>query len=289
VIRNVVRVAEVLDLSVPRLTSVLDSGRSAWIERSQVIRGKLRPLQIARSDLRRVHDSILRRICSRFPVHPASYCERRRGALAAARVHARHAHFLHLDLKGFFPSVTRTRIEGVFSRAHFRPLEAQILAELVTCDNQLPQGASTSVALGNAVLYHLDARINTLCRKRGLSYTRYVDDLAVSGGSRLQRAEGLITRIVEDEGWTVAGKKGGLRGVNERHRYLGIVLNATPNIDRSYVKDLRFLISQHGREGRLSDSLINTLKGRLAYVTGVNPRLGRSLNLRLEAASESKG
>jgi RNA-directed DNA polymerase len=276
-------VAYQLGIPVGNLVSVLRTGRDGWIDRRKMVRQKIRPLRIARRELRRVHDAILVRLCPSLRSHRACYCVKGKGALEAARVHARHPYLFHLDLKDFFPSVTTMHVERALTLSGFPDLEAKVIADLVTCDNQLPQGASTSVAVGNAVLYTLDVRIAGICRKHGFSYTRYVDDLAISGGSRIVRLKKLIDRILLEEGWSTRGK-GGLKGENQRHSYLGVILNASPNVDRSYVKDLRFLISGLRKEPR-SATLSQRISGKLAYITSVNPSLGNSLTAQFKTVA----
>jgi RNA-directed DNA polymerase len=273
-------VAQIIGMPVATVASVLASGSKGWILRSRMVRQKVRPLRIARRELRKVHDAILKRLCPSLRCHEASYCVKGKGALEAAQLHARHPYLLHLDLKDFFPSVTTRQVATALSSSGLPDLEARIIADLVTCDDQLPQGASTSVAIGNTVLYELDIRIAGICRKHGLSYTQYVDDLAISGGGRIARHKSLIERVIADEGWVIGGK-GGLKGKYEQHRYLGVILNATPNVDRSYVKDLRFLISRN-RIKPFSERLLQQVRGKLTYVTALNPSLGRSLASQFE-------
>jgi len=197
--------------------------------------------------------------------------------VAAARLHAGHSVLLHLDLKGFFPSVGLERVKAGLTSVGFTPEAADLITQLTTIDDCLPQGACTSVALGNLVLGKLDGRLARLCRLRGLTYTRYVDDIGISGGGRLAEAERLIRRIVADEGWVI-GSKGGLLGVDSRHRYVGIVLNASPNLSSDYIKDLRFLIGFLVKNpAAASERVLLRLRARVRWVAQVNPRRAKPL------------
>ncbi|HEY5116030.1 MAG TPA: reverse transcriptase domain-containing protein [Nakamurella sp.] len=51
----------------------------------------------------------------------------------------------------------------------------------------LPQGAPNSPRLANLVSYSLDRRIDAYSRAAGIRYTRYADDLTLSGGPELPR------------------------------------------------------------------------------------------------------
>lgn len=241
------------------------------------VNGKERRLLIPRPQLRRLQGSICKKILARVSPHHAAYCCRGKGALQAATAHLRHPYLLHLDIAAFFPSVTPDRVNDTWRRLGISPVVAHVLAGLTTVYGQLPQGASTSVGIGNLVLYPLDCRIAGLCRREGLTYTRYVDDIAISGGKRLKRVQRTVSKIVIDEGWRT-NDKGGLLGPDRRHRYVGIVINTRPNVDPSYISDLyRLQRTLAKTERKLSGLGARQLMGRLNYVRYVNPPVGEKL------------
>ena len=45
----------------------------------------------------------------------------------------------------------------------------------------LPQGAPTSPAITNIIMYDFDERVGEFCAERGIAYTRYCDDMTFSG------------------------------------------------------------------------------------------------------------
>lgn len=277
-LRTLTGVLAVLRLTDKQLASLREDPQRHWQVRTIQARGKSREIRIPSRLLRTAHQRLLKGPLRSVPIHAASYCERGKGGLAAARLHAKHPVLLHLDLKGFFPSVSPERVQEELQRVRFDGGAAQLIAELTTVDDQLPQGASTSVALGNLVLGRLDGRIAKLSMSRGLTYTRYIDDLGISGGRRLADAEDLIRRIVADEGWTIGNGKGGLLGVDKRHKYLGVLVNVSPNVDAEYVKDVRFLIKALGAPNSSpSQSLLRRLWGRINWVSAVVPAKGLAL------------
>ena len=283
---SVASLATRLSVSERLLISLLDAGDAEWRQRQVLTGGKLRTLLLPSRRLATVQQVILKRPLEALRIHDASFCVRRRGALRAAEKHARHPYLLHLDIKDFFPSVSPGQVtESLKARGESHQL-SPLIAQLTTAYGQLPQGACTSVALANLVLYRLDVRLSNLCRKEGVTYTRYVDDLAVSGGQRVSRLEPLVRKIVGEEGW-VLGKKGGLYDGDSQHRYLGIILNAKPNIDRAYIDDLRFVLTQLRRGTALDASQRTRLLGRIEYVKSVNSEVGTRLATRFKEASST--
>lgn len=153
-----------------------------------------------------------------------AFCRRGAGVLKAVRQHRAHPALLHRDLTNFFPSVSDVAIGRTLKRRGFSQRSSSDLAAICTLDGRLIQGSPASVTLGNLVLGKLDARIGSLCEQKGLTYTRYVDDLAVSGGRRrLESLQPLIDRIIQDEGYPF-GSKGGLFTLDEYCEYLGIAI-----------------------------------------------------------------
>ncbi len=146
---------------------------------------------------------------------------------------------LRLDLANFFPSVREGAVKDCLLRLGARGELANAMVRLVTLRERLPQGAPTSVAVADIVLCRLDVRLAGMAERRGFTYTRYVDDITVSGGKRLARFEDLTRRIVTELGWELNEEKGSLVGPRQRHSLLGAVVNAKPNVSREYFDDVR--------------------------------------------------
>ena len=238
--------------------------------------GKRRILTIPSPELRRVQRCVLRNLLDSLTPHRAAACVRKRGAVWMMHRHKRHPFLLNLDIQDFFPSVSRSRVAAGLSRLGLR--DAELLSALVTVNDELPQGAPTSVAIGDIALFPLDVRIAGLARAEGLVYSRYVDDLAVSGGSRIRdRFQRVIERFATEEGWKL-NKKGGLVGPGERHVVLGAIVNAEPNVSNRYFSDVRSYLRliERGQAQPTSDEL-EQLGSRVAWISHVNPPKGQAL------------
>jgi hypothetical protein len=272
-----IRLAELIELPLPALRADAQNVESLYRTRKIWRKGKERLLRLPSKELKRIQRKLSARFFSLIPPHPAAYCHRGRGALAAARLHSGHPWMYTLDIRDFFPSVTRAHVAHSLAWYGVPAPTRRLVAKLITVENQLPQGASTSVAAGNLVLSRLDRRIGGLARKHGLTYTRYVDDLCVSGGKRIRKLESHIRRIVAED-WEVHPDKGGVVGPDERHQFLGLIVNTRPNVSSAYVRDIRDLLrTLRAAETPLLPRDASRLRGRISYIRSVNRSMGDRL------------
>lgn len=101
--------------------------------------------------------------------------------------HIGNCFFLRVDISSFFPSITRTIIsEELGNYLHLgedSETLISLISDMVTINEVLPQGASTSPAISNLVMARLDQRILKYCQVFDVNYSRYADDLLFSSKS----------------------------------------------------------------------------------------------------------
>ncbi len=106
--------------------------------------------------------------------------------LSFLKEHIGSNYFLRVDIKSFFPSITKEIIEAELRNIFFINSEdekdklSKLVSDLVTLNNSLPQGACTSPVISNLIMRRLDQRILKYCQALGVIYTRYADDLLFS-------------------------------------------------------------------------------------------------------------
>ena len=86
-----------------------------------------------------------------------------------------------LDIENFFGSINFHLTEDIFKNLGYSNLISNLLAKLCYLNGSLPQGAPTSPAISNIIMYNFDETMSVYCREQELKYTRYADDLAFSG------------------------------------------------------------------------------------------------------------
>ncbi|HTS13970.1 MAG TPA: reverse transcriptase family protein [Candidatus Limnocylindrales bacterium] len=193
---------------------------------------------------------------------------RGRSPATNAKLHTGKPVVFTLDVKDFFPSVGPATIRRVFSVLGFGAQALEALVDATTWDNQLPQGAPTSVALANLAMYRVDVRILRLARLHGFAYTRYVDDLAISGGWRLLDFRRLVQRIVQEEGFRINPAKVKTMPAHTRQVVTGLIVNEKLNLPREQRDEMRRRAVHLDRLG--IDPA--TVRGQLAWFSSINPQ-----------------
>lgn len=199
-----------------------------------------------------------------------------------ARMHCGRKELLKIDLKDFFPSIGIRRVLFIFNRLGYPPNVAYALSKLCTLGDQLPQGAATSPALSNIIAGSMDTRIYKLCKANRLRYTRYADDIAISGKHIPQGIRRMFFEIIEDEGFDINPAKVRFLGDGDRKIVTGLdITSGTPRVTRKFrrelKKDVYFVwsagLSSHvSRRKIFAPNYVEQLEGRVRFWASVEPQ-----------------
>ncbi|HHT3528363.1 TPA: retron St85 family RNA-directed DNA polymerase [Enterobacter asburiae] len=242
--------------------------------------GGIRHIESPLKELKAIQRWVLRYILDKLS--PSSYAKgfvRKKSILDNAKPHEGNQYVLNLDLKDFFTTVQASHVYTLFKNIGYNNNIAFILTSFCTKSGYLPQGAPTSPALSNLVCLRLDHRISTYCKKRALIYTRYADDLCISGNKILilQKASYLIKDIICDEGFTINAKKEKFLGPKVRREVTG--LTVTPKITISkknyclYRKRIYDLVRTE------TPNKHEIIKGILSFVRSIDKDKGKKLSV----------
>ena len=279
--------ARLLGIGVQQLEDIAANVPAMYRQENREIGSKMRILSIPMPTLKALQRDIYDAILSRIPTHEAVFCRPGRGILDAVRRHQGHPYLLHLDIRNFFPSTSHQRVRGVLKAAGFCADVASLLTRLTTYRKQLPQGAPTSVAMGNIVLERLDNSLWNLCRGFGLTYTRYVDDIAISGGRRVNDVEERARRIFERHGWELSAKGGLTQIRKDKPKLLGIILGTSLSVDPTYLADVSIALNDYIDSNiKPSKAEMMRLRGRISWTASVDPDSGRELESLLSKLDE---
>ncbi len=304
-------VARALELTIPRLRWLAyhtEASRTSHYVHFEVPKksGGTRMLSSPHKTMAQSQQWILRNILDRIPAHNSAHgFLTGRSTLTNALPHVSMGVVVNVDLKEFFPSITFPRINGLFQGFGYSPAVGTILALICTeCPRRkveydgkvyfvstgpraLPQGACTSPALSNLVSRKLDARLSGLCARLGWNYTRYADDMTFSSTGKTSNEIGYllarVRHVVEDEGFSINGKKTRVQRQSCAQSVTGIVVNERPGVERKTVRRVRAILHRAAREGLQAQNraglpdFARHLDGMIAYISMVNPRHGQGL------------
>ncbi|MCA9604391.1 MAG: RNA-directed DNA polymerase [Myxococcales bacterium] len=270
--------------------------RARWIPKRSV---GWRLVEAPKARLRRAQRCLLDRVLASVPPHEAAHgFVPGRSVLDHARAHVRQAVVVRLDLEDFFASVPAAQVRAVFRTAGYGEDVAVALTALSTtrtppallrspwvsrfetrqrlAHRHLPQGAPTSPWIANLAAYRLDLRVSALARSLGATYTRYADDLVLSGDEGFARGvERLLPRlgaIAIEEGFALQHRKTRVTRAGASQRVCGLVVNEGARVSRRERERLEAILFNCVKHGPASQNrgdhprFRDHLLGRIAWV-----------------------
>lgn len=274
-----------------------------WVRKPD---GSARLLERPKREMKDLQRQVLHQILDRIPVHDAAHGFRvGRSVRTGAAPHVGRQVVIRLDLESFFSGITAGRVYGIFRLAGYPEPVAHSLAALCTTvtpraviqsappapaalweprrrmlhrlrSPHLAQGSPTSPALANLSAHRLDRRLAGLVSTFGASYTRYADDLVISGERHIARTSrsiiDLVAEIARDEGFAVHPLKTKVFTAAQRQTVTGLVVNRRANVARPDFDRLRAILhdaatngpDHANREGH--PDFRSHLLGRIAWV-----------------------
>ena len=197
-----------------------------------------------------------------FPVHDCAHgFVTGRSIVTNAHPHICQGFVLNVDLKDFFPSVDRSKVEAVFSKFNLSGYE-----DIVLLNGVLPQGAPTSPVISNLAMFALDNAMQSLANTYGYAMTRYADDITFSGKVFSKTILSKIVDLIHEYGFKVNDSKTKLFFRSQRMLVTGLVVNERVNITRKLRRKIRAMKHQF-------DSLTEVEKQWLAGMNGVTSML----------------
>ncbi|AVP96483.1 RNA-directed DNA polymerase [Ahniella affigens] len=245
-------------------------------------RGGVRTISAPRAALKGVQRWILDNILNCFLPHKCAFGFRaKKSILNHARTHCTAGRILKLDVAEFFPSIKLDRVIGLFKSFGYTPGVAFTLASLCCLDRQLPQGAPTSPAISNLVCRRLDNRLHAFASKNRFRYSRYADDIALSGRDLNSSVIQIIRGILAEEGFALRDDKTRIYGVHSKRILTGLSASLDgvklPREDRRQLRSVCHQIRKFGFLSYLANNKIRDpmflarLIGRFSFWCYIEP------------------
>ena len=234
-----------------------------------------------------IKDNILDRIKIHDSANGFAY---NKSIITNASLHVNKEMILNIDLKDLFPSIDSKKVFYVFNTlCGYDKNMAYCLTKLVSYDDGLPQGACTSPILSNIVSYKMDIRLKKLAESKGITYTRYADDITFSG-DRAVVNDGLlkiVSAIITECGYKLNESKTRFQSAKGKQEVTGLLVNnGKVSIPKKYLMRIRqelyyirkFGILNHKEKSGIYNKFYKEhLKGKIMFVYSVNKEVGLKL------------
>ena len=91
-------------------------------------------------------------------------------------------------------------------------------------------------------MIRFDYRISDLCKKDDIAYTRYADDLTLSGESNVIKKIGIVIAVLDSEGLKLNYRKTNIQRKGRQQKVCGLVVNDIVSIGRDRQREIRAAI-----------------------------------------------
>ena len=290
-IKSVAELARRLETTPRRLFAVTESASDYYEDLVLIDPAKPeKPRDVVNvtGTLRKLQSRIYERLL--VPSHKASFYNhggiRGRDIKTNASAHVGSVFLITRDVANFYPSIHFTRVYGLFAD-HFRCSSdvAGICTKLCTYRYHLALGLITSPILADCLMSNVDRRIGAMCCKHGLVYTRFVDDITISGPFPIDSGSfpELVAVILRENGFDLNSQKadGGRfsdgtlisKLLARRHR-----LDVSGKYFSEVVRQLdSTAMLAKGGDGSGSYQTRSQLWGRIQFITWINPGRRREI------------
>lgn len=215
-----------------------------------------------------------------------------KNTLTTVQAHSGNNYFFLADIKNFYPNIKTDDVLRLMKRdSHLIPIadiEFYIdrLTSMMTFGGSIPIGFPTSPQLSNAFLFEFDCAIKSHCKDNGLIYTRYADDIVISGKkfddlSELKNNVQMSLAKYASPNLLLKEEKTHITHLGNKVKILGLVVlpNGKITLDAKYKNKLELLLHFYNTDEGKYKSFLNeefkgnekSLFGLLHYAKSVDP------------------
>lgn len=201
------------------------------------------------------------------------------GIVKNAKQHLNKKQIIKCDIKNFFYSITKENVKAILDSYGATDEAKEIISNLVTYESILYPGLNTSPVFSNMYCYNMDQSFLNLAKKYNCIYTRYADDITISGNNGVP-SKREVENIVNKYNFELSETK---FKIMEKGRYqvvtgLTVFDKTMPRIPRNIKKRIRlacFLLSKSSSNDEYSENVkwcnYNYLYDVLKYYKQVEP------------------
>jgi RNA-directed DNA polymerase len=283
--------------------SAIESGATRLYDEFKIQEGaKTRVICAPITPLKRIQQVLMHKFFYKFrPTDAAHGFVLGRSPVTNAEVHRKSREtmqnpkgwcLLQVDVENFFPSIPTNEVMRVISHLLKKRFECpdipgvcEVILSLCQREGALPMGAPTSPVISNLVMARFDKVMMAYCKKHALTYTRYADDITISGVNA-NKAYRAVKFYLERMQLKLKAKKTRVLRPHRAMVVTGITINSGElTVSRKFRRRLRAQIHQtrlfvekawSPQHSALFDQprpvALPVLEGRAGWCASVNPK-----------------
>lgn len=246
--------------------------------------GEFRELCVPDEFLKTIQRRIADRLLVYEEISPFATAYRPGGStLVNAAPHVGKPVLLKLDIRHFFDHIIYPMVkEKAFPAERYSEANRILLSMLCIYKDALPQGAPTSPVISNIIMREFDDTVGAWCLSKGITYTRYCDDMTFSGDFEPCEVIQLVKNELGKSGLFLNDKKTVVLRDGQKKAVTGIVVNEKPNVSAAYRRKLRqelYFCQKYGLDEHIhrlgldisAPQYAMQLLGRVNYVLQITP------------------
>jgi RNA-directed DNA polymerase len=244
-------------------------------------------------ELRLYQDRLHRYLTRKLPISQHSHGSvKGRSIKTNAENHRSSRYLFRADIANFYPSIKYVHVYRLFiERLECSPDVARLCTRICTYKHHLALGLPTSPMLADQLLARVDRRIAAMCESHGLVYSRYVDDIFISGRYDLQQSSlaSIVQEILEQQGLRTNPNKHYFGELGDQTSAIAGICIRRGKIDakREYIDEVYRQLDDAaalcvGNEPKGLYYTKQQILGRINFVCWVNPKYARAMRGRLK-------
>lgn len=202
-----------------------------------------------------------------------------------AKYHTKQKQVLNLDIEKFFDNISYEKVSAFFVDLGYDKGISNSLAILCTLNGGLPQGSPTSPHLSSVLTFEIDEQLFEYCRNKSLRYSRYADDITISGDFSAGIVVTDVRGILKKLSFSLNERKTKVIRQHQRQVVTGIVVNRKLSVKRDELRNFRqviYYIQKYGIESHADkigidkSNYVEHLLGKVNFFLSVkknNPEL----------------
>ena len=279
-IRSVRDLAWRLGIPIERLRQIAKRTRDHYGEFPIKKGSKVRIVRPPREELKRIQRRIKNNILTPIELPSAAHGGvNGKSPGSNAQPHLRKACVVNIDVQAFFDKVRHRVVYRMFrNELNYGRDAARLITRLTTLKGALPQGSPTSTAIANLVLAaSVDARVLRSASGINATYTRFVDDISLSGPDPRPLINE-VGKLLSRRGLKMHRAKGRkpklkIAPSNKPQEVTGLNVNSGRlSVPKLYRDNVRAAIHALGAvDAKRLPRAINSVRGKIDHVRRHNP------------------